>query len=711
MSVVDVARTCYLVFGGGTMRSWIATIALAVAFGGGAAAQEWAPREQPNLPELFANAPELEVQEVGDRMNSTTLGPRMTVPNPDGETIDIIQWYFRAYSGPTTGILIDTGSGEIKEISISDNLQIHISGTQIGLDGKLYITTPWWYSAERKGMELMVYDPATNEFEQRGVIAPQLGYENRPMTLGTNGKIYGASSYPHLRQVGAYEIDTETGEVTDFGPMGPSYAPHMVWVSGVAADDRYLYIATRNNPRYIIAYDRETGESEVLVEAENVGGSTSVSQGRYGVTGAARGIKGAEDQGMVRYWLYEGKAIVRTDDNPPWKEPVAPEPPRIAWPENVDVFTANTHPDTEGNAEIWYLVGLEGEGDTPEERGWVQAEYQVPVYPRTLNHLIELPDGRIFGTASGYGGGNFIYDPEADETEYLGKIRGLSQYSRIQHDGIVYMSGYPSSPLYIFESDSPWTTNKWVLPGERPIGEDSRDANPRRRLYLREWSGTHYARTAAVDAEGRIYFSGVWARDASSGGLAWWDPETQEGGGFWEGLTNVGVHHITTSNDGKLIVLSAYPVNDTLRDLPRPDHGQLIVYDIEAGEIVNRFEPLAGVRNPGAIADAGGTRVIGIADDPEDRGASILYGVDVMTGETAFTKLIPASGVGREFRKGPDGAVYTILGGTLVRILTDDGTVEIIGKVGRSGHLAFSGGDVYIGGGELMRRVSGVYME
>lgn len=688
-------------------------MALAAAFCCGAMGQDWTASEQPNLPELFQNAPELDVEEVGDELRSTTrLNWVMAAPHPDGEAADLIQWYFRGYSGPTTGFVVDTATHEVHTITIPDNLQIHLAGTAHGLDGKMYLTIPWGGGAEVRGLQLMAYDPATKTMEQLGVIDPGLGGMNRPMTLGTNGKIYGTAAYGQLRQAGVYEIDTDTGEITVFGPIGPEHNG-VVYTGYVAADDRYIYVATRNDPRYILCYDRETGESKALVEAHNVGGSITVSQGRYGATGTARNVKGADDpQRLYRYWLYQGQAIVREegDDTPPWPVPEVEEP-HIIWPD-IEVFNANVIPDHEGNAELWYLVGEDGQGETPEERGWMRAQYQVPIYPRSLNHIMELQDGGIFGVASpGYQGGNFIYHPDEDETEYLGKISGLSQYCRVEHDGKVFMSGYPSAPLLIYDTTRPWTANQWLEPGQNPPSIHSRRNNPWHVEYMRRHSGKHYARAAFVGADGKIYFSGVWARDAGSGGLSWWNPETEESGGFWEDLSNIGITHMTTTDNGRLLVMAGHPVTDRLLGKPGLDSGQLVVYDIEAGEITNRISPILAA-NPRVVAGAGGTRVIGIGDDKDNKDATILFVVDTATGEIAFRKPIPASGVsGNDFRVGPDGNIYAVMDGVLVRILVEDATVEVIGRVGRATQIAFSGGDIYIGGEYRLRRVRGVYEE
>jgi hypothetical protein len=191
--------------------TWAATLSSAQA--------QWKAVDQPDLAQKVEQAPNLRTEDLGTPVTTVNRSALMRVPNADGKTVDLVQWYFRGYSGPTTAVIMDLGSGEVKTAQIPDNLQIHICGDAVGKDGKLYFATPWAYRAERKGMELFVYDPQTNEIASRGVVAPNLSGENRPMTLGTNGKIYGTGSYTERDQVGLYEIDTDTGKITDFGPI------------------------------------------------------------------------------------------------------------------------------------------------------------------------------------------------------------------------------------------------------------------------------------------------------------------------------------------------------------------------------------------------------------------------------------------------------------------------------------------------------------
>lgn len=676
---------------------------------GAAPVGAWQVAEQPELAKAIQEAPQLPVEEVAEPMHSTTRGSLMFAYDRERGHVHLLQWYFRAYPGPTMAVVINTGTGEVKTVTIPDNLQIHIAATVIGPDGKLYIATPWWYRSERKGMNLFVYDPVAGVFEDRGVVAPQLGYENRQLVIGTNGKVYGASTYPGRWQAGAFEIDTETGEITDFGPFGPTYTP-ACWCRALAADDTHVYVYTVHNPHHLTALNRATRQSEVLLTAKSDGGWIGLRQHRHGVSVTGGGlIDAGQDEG--RYWLVNGKLIPRTDDNPPWEGPLDGAPWTEYPPELIEVFSDNAMPLPDGTAEIWYRgrkPDAAPDAASIEERGWKVARYEVPVYPTRTDHAIELDDGRVFCGSSGYHGAFFAYDPASGETEYLGKLSGLSQYVRIVHEGKVYMSGYPSSPLYVYDPAKPWTANQWLEPGQRAPGEFSRLNNPWFALRLRQFAGTHYARTAASAADGRIYFGGEWARDGSHGGLSWWDPKEEQGGGFWDQFSNAAITQLTVSGDGRLVVLATRPAPDRLLGKPMLEHGRLFVFDTASGEIVRHIDPLPGFRNLGRIADAGGTRVIGITENPEARGHSLLYGVDVATGELAFRKTVPGS-VGGDFRVGPDGAVWTFLDTVLVRINPENAAIDVVSKAARAGHIAFSGGDVYISGGERLERIRGAY--
>jgi len=373
-------------------------------------AEPWTAREQPDLRERIEKAPVLRVEELGVPVTSVRQGELMWVPNPDSKTCDFLQWYFRDYGGPTTVFLIDMATGEMKTDGIPLRRQIHICGRVLAPNGKLYLATPDW----QKGMEVYVYDPAKNTLSCLGVVAPGLASETRPMTIGTDGMIYGSGSYDKERKAGAYQIDPKSEKVTDYGPIGPSHAPNGCWGYSVAADDRYVYVASGKIPWHLVAYDRETGKDATLVTTETVGGYIGVSQDRHGCTASATKVVGTKGE-RIQYWLYQGKAIPKKDSReaPPWPIPQDSKP-WVVWPPKPEVFLDNASPNSDGQAVIWYRTpeakasapkspvpntgtgtpfqgerGASPPGAKPEDLGWKPIRLQVPTYPMSIYRLVE----------------------------------------------------------------------------------------------------------------------------------------------------------------------------------------------------------------------------------------------------------------------------------------------------------------------------------
>lgn len=679
--------------------------------------------EKPDLRERIGKARPLEIDDVCVPVTSVRRGELMWAPNPDGKTYDILQWYFKGYGGPTTVFIIDLATGEVKKDGIPLRRQIHICGKIVAPDGKLYIATPDW----KKGMEIYVYDPAEGELACKGVVAPGLAGETRRMTIGVDGMIYGTGSYAKSKKAGAYQLDPGTGRITDYGPIGPSHEPNGCWGYSIGADDRFVYVASGKVPWYLVAYDRRTGKDTALVTTEKVGGFVGVKQHRHGCSATATKVVGT-DGGRIEYWLYRGKAIPKKNpaenpkEAPPWPIPQESKP-WVAMPPRPEAFLDNATPAPDGRAEIWYRTaeakaaapGDPPAGGIPEDLGWRAIRLQVPTYPMGISRLRELPDGRLLGTAGSYEG-NFVYDPRTGKSVHMGKIR-LSHYATAILDGKIYMSGYPSSPLYVYDPSKPWTVGRGD-PLRRPPPETHDGSNPRLLVRLNRWAGTHKMYAAAVGADGRIYFGGRWIRNGSGGGFAWWDPRSAAGGGFWDVFSNYQINFMTASGEGRYVVISTHRVRDATLGKPKPEQGKLFVFDVSEGKIVRGIEPVMGAKGAGLVAGARGARALGWTEDPTDENASILYGVDVAAGEVAFRRTIPFRLPVRigsnqreafDYRFGPDRKVWTFIGGALVRIEPSDASIEVVGKVTRAGRIAFSGGDIYLSGSDHLRRIRGAW--
>ncbi|MCS7254381.1 MAG: hypothetical protein RMK18_08290 [Armatimonadota bacterium] len=639
----------------------------------------------------------LVTENICEPVKSTRVGMLLMAPNPDNKTWDLLQIYFPEYGGPNTIVIIDLGENSQKIVKTDRGWNFHLCPSVIAPNGKLFISI----LDNRLRQKICIYDPAKNELKLNAVEMPdELLGETHPLVLGTDGKIYAIGQHPS-KTAAAAQIDPDTLKVEFYGSIGPSHAPNPCWGYSGGADDRYIYIASGKIPWYLIAFDREKRKWSVLAETEPVGGYIGVSQRHDGCVATVTRGEGKQTE---RYWLYEGKLIPMKSANetPPWGKMEG----LIKFPKKPEIKADFVDPDADGWAEIWVRISEEGSYE------WKRYRYQVPLYPQSIYRLREMHDGRLFGTCGAYLG-NFIYDPKENKAVHLGKCQ-LSHYSTAFFMGKIYMSGYPNSPLYVFDPSSPWTTGK-IIEG-RLISDDDPKANPRRLFYMGSinLAGTHKMYAAAVGADGKIYFGGRWIRNGECGGLAWYDPKTGEFGGIWRPFSNYQITHIAPVNNGEILVISTKAVNDPVLGKPKPEQGALLFFDTRKMELVGKFEPVARARGTGPIVSVGGSLVMGWTENPEDPRSSILYLVDVNFPRIVYSHRLPfplpvAIGSNQQepwdFRLGPDGKVWTFIENVLVRIEPKDGSIQPVGRLNIGGPLAFSNGEVYLGGTTTLRRI------
>jgi hypothetical protein len=675
-------------------------------------AEERKVEGQSELQQQINHARELRIEKLGIPVTSTRLDTTLWVPNPDGKTYDLLQIYAPEYGGPNTIIIMDLGNGEVKRVDTDRGLNFHLCTYVVAPNGKLYISV----LGEGGHVEICIYDPAENKMTLKAISLPVNLYgETHPLVLGTDRKIYAFGSNSN-KSVSACQIDPVTDKVTDYGFIGPSHSPLDCWAYSACADDNYLYIASGKVPWYLISYDLMTGKSETLLTTEKVGGNVSVRQNTHGCSANATKVIGTDGKNLD-YWLYHGKAMLKTGETPPW-----PDIGYQSLPLRPEVSFNPAFPDDNGYSEISYrsresrmhVPKQFSEDVSDRENNWQVLKFNVPLYPQEIYRLTELPDGRIFGTAGAYMG-NFIHDPSDGKCTHVGK-NNLSHYTTAVYEGNVYMSGYPSSALYVYDPKKPWTANKNDIDGTFIDDADSR-SNPRRITYLNKYAGTHKMYASAVGADRRIYFGGRWMRNGSGGGLVWYDPKTGKADGFWEIFSNYQINYMTSTDKGKYIVISTMGVEDPLLNKPKPEEGKLFVFDTSLSIIVHEIIPVKNARGAGLVAGANDHHVLGWTVNPSDETSSILYSVDAKTGELIFSKTIPfrlpvTIGSNQkeafDYRLGPDGMVWTFIENRLVRIDPKNGAINVVGRVDKGGRIAFYGNDVYLSGDVRLRKITGI---
>ena len=711
---------------------WMVLSVAGILVVGPTAGEPWQAVEQPELKEALERAPVLQTESLGEPARGVNVWERWLVPNPDGKSWDVLQIYFKEYYGPTWLYAIDLGTGQVKKQRLADGHQFYLSGRALGFDGKYYIACP---SRRTWSMDLFVYDPATNTLEERGEIVPGLGGEVRPLVTGPDGRIYGTGTRDN--KVGLYIYDPKLGKVVkDFGPVGPAH-PNGAWsryVMGV--DDTHAYLASGMIPAwYLVAVNLATGEEKVLLESPTERVMDIIER----FPGAYARVPQDDGSPSKEYWLYHGQALPKTNDTPPWPKQASPWDKAVPRP---DVYFDQIDPDADGRAVLWYRsredVGrARGEGVPPlsasvkrKEQGqealatvgWQSVRLEgVESYPHRINPMSLLPDGRLYGTGDDYAG-VFVFDPRTDQTTILGPRPGLAPYTQIVCGDKLYSSGYSGGHLFVYDPARPWTLSKGGPPGQPALDQADARSNPR---YLGDFDRTTRVglmHSSALGADGRIYFGGFGLRHYTGGGFGWYDPRTQKMDGFWKPLSGSAVQWIAPALDGRLIVISTIRAADELNGNRAPAEARLFVYDVGEQKTVREIVPIAKGRTTGLVAEVRSGRLLGLTSNAEQSGRSVLYGVDVTTGQVLFTKDLPSpvsvddhwphwvdpSYEYNAFVRGPDGFVWTYLKNVLVRIDPKDARVHVVGKIDPVGWPTFVGRDGYFSGPEQLRRIRSI---
>ncbi|MHC4404783.1 MAG: hypothetical protein ACYTG0_34470, partial [Planctomycetota bacterium] len=553
-------------------------------------AADWRPVHQPDLAHQLAQAPTLEPEALAAPARGVTSWTFQLIPNPDGKTYDALQWYFKSYSGPTWLYACDLATGEVKKQRFPDRRQIHMHGGLLAPDGKYYIVTPDWSA----GMNLFVYDPATNLLEDRGILVPNLVGETRQLVLGPDGLIYGTGNYRDPNKAGAYCYDWKTDTlVRDYGPVGPDHAPHGAWGYSIGVDDQFIYVASGKIPWYLMAVNIKSGDQKLLAETK-AGGNVSVSP----MNGGARAtVRHDPESPSQHFWLYHGEMIPKTGNDPPW---TPFESPWDKAPPKPEVYRGQVDPIGPKSC-LWWRSAVDAArqpkpapaGAKPEDLGWKRVELpDVETYPLAIHRLAALPDGRLFGTAQAYSG-RFLFDPATGEGTRLGN-GGPSIYALAVCGDKLYWSGYPSGPIDEFDPAREWTLLKGGPPGHEPPDPRSPESNPRRVVdALFQATRVKKVFSATVGADRLLYLGGAGIRDYAGGSFAWFDPQSGEFDGMWRPLSGYRIYWLTTAMEGRYVVASTKTANDELQGDVRPPSAKLFVWDTREKKLVRDFVPVA----------------------------------------------------------------------------------------------------------------------
>jgi len=616
----------------------------------------------------------------------------MTVPNKDRKSWDILQVYFKSYGISTEIVIIDTKTDEIKKVKLDGYGNWHNASHVVAPNGKLYILTN---GKPNTRFILNIYDPEINKLTLNAVELPlNLSGETHPMTLGTDGNIYIGGAFYGSGKAQLIKIDPNTNEVTDFGEMGPSHKPSGVWGYHICSDDRYTYVTSGKIPWYVISYNRNTNSQTLLMESEKV---TTLKQYKYGCSVTNKGIF---------YYLHNNELVEasrREITEAPWlipsdethKESIKLTLESSLLPTPPEVVSDSAEVDSDGNAEIWIKLN-----DI-----WKSYKYRVDTYTENIFRIFPLANGSIFGTGTNYSG-HFIYNPRTKSSNYLGKIH-LSHYTTSLFGGKLYLSGYAGARLFEYDDTKSWTQMARYAPTDTIPKENDPKLNPRYVTDLNTFSGVHKMFASVVGANGLIYFGGRWYRDGERGGLAWYNPKNDEQGGISDIFSNYQIRYMTGLQNGKYIAISTMGVEDSVLNKETPTQGRIFIFDTTTKSIVNTIDPVPNSISSGKIISIDAENIFGITrvGTSTDDFRTMMYNVNIKTGELLYKMELPLyklfvpgdnENINNQFIKGPEGMIWTVLKGVLVKIKPNTGEIIVVGKVpGNTHSLLFKDNNLF----------------
>jgi len=110
----------------------VAHLLSAVVCSIGAAGQaEWQPVAQPDLRKQLKAAKPLQVENICTPARTANTAVALWIPNPDGETYDVLESYFDSYNDPIAFYMVDLATGEVKK-------EVVARGRGVGLGESLH---------------------------------------------------------------------------------------------------------------------------------------------------------------------------------------------------------------------------------------------------------------------------------------------------------------------------------------------------------------------------------------------------------------------------------------------------------------------------------------------------------------------------------------------------------------------------------------------
>jgi len=678
--------------------------------------------------ETNRSIPQIDVFNTNAGLKDVRTGGTYMVPNDMNDTNsswDILKVYFQDYKKNIEIVIIDGDTGAITKKDADGaafNGMFHV----IAPNGKLFLI-----SGKADGTiepQVNVYDPSTNIFSLSVVDIPtdMDGATYNAMQIGTDGSLFISGMHnvkgPHYHKPRILEINTTNYDI--ISDSGPIAVPAQPWK--IAADDTYVYLLTGKVPWKVIQYQRAAPHASKVIASQNSG--LNILQTAFGVVMEKKG--GDVDHFFLyKDRIYDAPKSPSTWKNatPPWVYPSSYTPRDIWWTLNithnsidqflkypevtpygnmqkegsVKIVVSNAEP-LNGQAELWI--------QQPQENNFTKYSYTLNTHQTTLNRIIKRSDGKIMGVGGAYGP-FMTYDTTTNAYEASAGSLGVSAYTMIESGGKVYISGYPRGVLFEYDYTKEWTQGIHdYVPGVAAKDLRDQSLNPRWCGKLAEHgSGAHKMYSSAKGADGLLYFGGQWMRDGNGGGLAWYNPQTDEMGGISKPFLNYAIQHLTAVDGGKYIALATVPV--TSANGFKPQGSKLFLFNTQSKKIEKTLDPMAGIKGniTGQIIGVDAKHIVGFTKDPVTYSNTYIYKINIQTGKLDYRIKVDRQGFESNFAVGDtisindEGEIITWLGWHLISFnhttqeVTKLGIHKYGSRSGIQGDMAVVAGDVYVG--------------
>lgn len=648
----------------------------------------------------FLAAPLLDLEVIG--RPSVTVWIRVL---PPGRADDAAPWkqlinfknHPRTYRESRFAV-VDFATGTVRVLHLAVPAMQAWSSLWVG--GKQYIGT-------NLPARLLVFDPKTESLTDLGECFRDRSLTAYSLAAAPDGTIVvggGTGSDVTL-------YDPATGRFEQFGqvarePGGGTYA------YTVSASDKSVYAAVRSSdPWELVCIDRATKARSVL--------ATAPPERHMSVNGPRAEIGGA---GGPKQWfaLDDRRAVewARSEESGQQQVLVAPEDRPAPWDVPGPGFTGTAprivideSPALAGRKEVTVHVESPA-GD------WREASLPLEPDPECGGVIpLAMDDGRIAAAVGKYFP-QLIVDPRTGDTQLV--PMHVSCYSHLPVGGRIFFTGYPTTPLFAFDTSRP-QTSPLDLPGRPAVPQESPAANPTLVAHIgNQTGGAHVGKMLTKAADGHVYMIARRHRYFYGFDLVRFDPRPDESGRYRVEVCDDGgafdhlqIAAMQPAQEGRKLVIATEVQYNKQISGTAPASAAVLVWDVAAARVAGRHEPLPGATKIDVAAMPEPDVLVGCATGFKDPGSATLFRYRLASATVERVRHVNHT-LGNDLAPAGDGRLWgTVEWGNHGAIFTVDPADLAVAPVARSEDrrqlsLAFLDGKTYVGGYPTVMRARNV---